>query len=92
MAEILLGGGRLELETLVEAARGGAKVRLLPEALERVVRARELVEGWVREGRAVYGVTTGFGALCNILISAEEGLQSQWGERPPERFIGHASP
>jgi hypothetical protein len=21
------------------------------------------------------------------LISAEEGLQSQWGERPPERFI-----
>ncbi len=26
------------------------------------------------------------------LISAEEGFQSQWGERPPERFIGHASP
>lgn len=26
------------------------------------------------------------------LISAEEGLQSQWGDRPPERFIGHASP
>ncbi len=26
------------------------------------------------------------------LLSAEEGLQSQWGERPPERFIGHASP
>jgi hypothetical protein len=26
------------------------------------------------------------------LISAEEGLRSQWGERPPERFIGHASP
>lgn len=26
------------------------------------------------------------------LISAEEGLQSQWGERPPERFMGHASP
>ena len=21
-----------------------------------------------------------------------EGFQSQWGERPPERFIGHASP
>jgi catechol 2,3-dioxygenase-like lactoylglutathione lyase family enzyme len=26
------------------------------------------------------------------LISAEEGLRSQWGDRPPERFIGHASP
>ncbi|SJZ41385.1 Glyoxalase/Bleomycin resistance protein/Dioxygenase superfamily protein [Enhydrobacter aerosaccus] len=26
------------------------------------------------------------------LISAEEGFQSQWGEDPPERFLGHASP
>jgi catechol 2,3-dioxygenase-like lactoylglutathione lyase family enzyme len=26
------------------------------------------------------------------LLSAEEGFQSQWGDRPPERFIGHASP
>lgn len=26
------------------------------------------------------------------LLSAEQGFQSQWGERPPERFIGHVSP
>lgn len=26
------------------------------------------------------------------LLSAEEGFQSQWGERPPERFLSHASP
>ena len=26
------------------------------------------------------------------LISAEEGLMSQWGERPPESFINHATP
>ncbi len=26
------------------------------------------------------------------LLPREEGFQSQWGERPPERFIGHASP
>jgi len=26
------------------------------------------------------------------VISVEEGFQSQWGDRPPERFIGHASP
>ena len=26
------------------------------------------------------------------LVSVEEGFQSQWGERPPERFIGHYSP
>ena len=26
------------------------------------------------------------------LLSAEEGLQSQWGDRPPEKFRGKASP
>ncbi len=26
------------------------------------------------------------------LVSAEEGLRSQWGDRPPEKFIGHVSP
>ena len=26
------------------------------------------------------------------LVSAEEGFQSQWGDRPPERFIGHSTP
>ena len=26
------------------------------------------------------------------LVSAEEGFQSQWGDRPPDRFLGHASP
>jgi catechol 2,3-dioxygenase-like lactoylglutathione lyase family enzyme len=26
------------------------------------------------------------------LLSAEEGFVSQWGDRPPEKFIGHVSP
>jgi catechol 2,3-dioxygenase-like lactoylglutathione lyase family enzyme len=26
------------------------------------------------------------------LVSAEEGLRSQWGTRPPDKFIGHVSP
>ena len=26
------------------------------------------------------------------MVSAEEGLRSQWGDRPPEKFIGHVSP
>ncbi|MGY8938220.1 MAG: hypothetical protein ACKVG6_19510 [Alphaproteobacteria bacterium] len=26
------------------------------------------------------------------LVSADEGLQSQWGDRPLEKFISHVSP
>jgi histidine ammonia-lyase len=42
-----------------------------------VQRARELVEQFVREGRIVYGVTTGFGALKDQLIGPEHLLDLQ---------------
>ena len=31
-------------------------------------------------------------ASAGNLLSVEEGFASQWGDRPPEKFIGHASP
>jgi histidine ammonia-lyase len=36
--------------------------------MDRVQRSRALVERWVAEGRPVYGITTGFGALCEVVI------------------------
>ena len=39
---------------------------------ERIVKSRSLVERWLREGRVIYGVTTGFGALSDVLIPLED--------------------
>ncbi len=66
---VLLGDEALTLESLVAIAREGARVELADHARDRVRKARELVETWVREGRAVYGVTTGFGGLCEVAIA-----------------------
>lgn len=72
MRSIVLGRDALTIEDLEAIARAGARVELAAEARRKVARSRALVETWVREGRAVYGVTTGFGALCDVAIPAEQ--------------------
>ncbi len=49
----------LDLQTTIELA---------PDARAAVVRARDFVEQIVADGRVVYGVTTGFGALAEVVI------------------------
>lgn len=70
-------GDPITLEDFVAAARFGAKVEFSPAYRERVNRSRTLVEGWVAEERVMYGVTTGFGALCTKAIGKEDTAQLQ---------------
>ncbi len=52
-------------------------VELAPKAIERVRACREAVEGLVACGEVVYGITTGFGAFKDRLISASQVAQLQ---------------
>ena len=72
MKEIQLGVDGMSLEALVAIAREGARVRLTKESEARIVKAQKLVEKWVEEGRTIYGITTGFGALSDVTISKED--------------------
>jgi histidine ammonia-lyase len=58
-------------------ARDGARAELAPEAIERVRRARALVDRQVAGQDAVYGVNTGFGALKKVRIPAGDLAQLQ---------------
>lgn len=77
MKAITIGETALTMETLVEVSREKLPVRLSEKAVARAVRARALVEKWVMEGRAVYGVTTGFGALSDVTIPREDARTLQ---------------
>jgi histidine ammonia-lyase len=77
MNEIVLGIEGMSLEDLAAIAREKARVRLAKESEERIVQARRLIEKWVEEGKTIYGVTTGFGALSDVAISKEETRQLQ---------------
>jgi histidine ammonia-lyase len=80
MPTLEIDGQSLIIADVVRVARsapGQMTVRLSAAAQGQVQRARELVERFVREGRVVYGVTTGFGALKDQLISPEHTLDLQ---------------
>ena len=73
----LVLGEPITLEDFVSVARFGRKVEFSPAYTERVARSRALVERWVEEERVMYGVTTGFGALCTKAIDKKETAQLQ---------------
>lgn len=70
-------GEPLDLDSFMAIVRGGATVEFSDEYVERVNRARTLVEKWTEEDRVMYGVTTGFGSLCTKVISNEEAAKLQ---------------
>jgi histidine ammonia-lyase len=77
MEEARLDGCSLNLETLVKIAREGMKVRLDKDAEARMQASRAVVERCVEEQLVRYGITTGFGKFCNIVISKEDNAVLQ---------------
>jgi histidine ammonia-lyase len=74
---VTLGLEALTLPDFEAVARHGARVKLDKSAREAVKRSARLVDRWVKEGRAIYGVTTGFGALSDVSIPAGDAARLQ---------------
>ena len=77
MASLEIDGHHLTLEDTERVARGGVEVRLAASAKGDLVTARRLVEDMVERGERVYGVTTGFGRLAEIVIPPEQRVALQ---------------
>lgn len=69
---LVLDGQRLTLRELQSVAYGNVPVSLSSGALERMSAARDVVEKIVTDGRAVYGINTGFGKLSDIHIALQD--------------------
>jgi histidine ammonia-lyase len=75
---LLLNGHDLSLEVLESMALGvAATVRLAPEAEAAVRRSRAFVESLLAESRQIYGVTTGFGRLAEVVIPPHQRAELQ---------------
>jgi histidine ammonia-lyase len=77
MEPLELGPSPLSVEDVVAVARHGAPVRLSELARSTLEHARAHVDTLAAEDRAVYGVSTGFGALATRHIPAEMRAQLQ---------------
>lgn len=65
-------GGRINLNDFVAVSRFHAELLFSEDYCRRVSENRKVVEQWIAENKVMYGVTTGFGSLCNKVISPEE--------------------
>ena len=70
-------GEALSFDDVVAVATNDEPVELSPQAIEKMQTARSIVEEAVASGRAVYGVTTGFGGLANVRIPRDEAEKLQ---------------
>lgn len=75
--QVLLGDGDITLSQFAAVARHGAKVVFSHRYCERVACSRRLLEGFIAEGRVIYGVTTGFGYNSREVIPPEEAARLQ---------------
>ena len=74
---VVVGIGGLELAQVVAVARDGARVELSAESTAAIQASRTHIDELAETGRAVYGVSTGFGALATRYIEPEQRAQLQ---------------
>ncbi|HXF99024.1 MAG TPA: aromatic amino acid lyase [Gaiellaceae bacterium] len=69
---VVLTGRDLTVEEVVRVARGGERVELAAEAVERMREARAVLEEAIARGDAVYGVTTGVASRRRVRVGDSE--------------------
>lgn len=71
------GIDRLTVAKVIEIAQGKLQTELTEEAIGKVNNCRTKVETMASGDKAVYGINTGFGPLCDVQITPEETSKLQ---------------
>lgn len=74
---VILDGNSLTIEDVVAVARFFVPVALSAETYGQIDHSRELVEDILKEGRTVYGISTGFGEFSKVAIGPEQSAALQ---------------
>lgn len=74
-----VGNNSLTIDDLASVARDGKQVRLTEntEVLENVQASCDFINDAVTSGKPIYGVTSGFGGMADVVISPEEASELQ---------------
>jgi histidine ammonia-lyase len=68
-----VGSGQLTFDIVERIINENIKLELAPEAKERIQRCRDYLDKKIADSKEpLYGITTGFGSLCNKNISLDE--------------------
>jgi histidine ammonia-lyase len=69
---VTIDGSHLTIEQLIQVARNYERAIVDKKALARTARGRTALERLIKDGKVIYGVNTGFGALSNFQIPISE--------------------
>ena len=73
MSVLQLDGQNLTIEEVKDfLGNTDSQVAITNEAYQRVEASRKVVENIIDEEKTIYGITTGFGLFCDVLISKEK--------------------
>ena len=77
MHPIYLDKTNITIDDLVCIAREDCPVAFSSEGEARVNRTSEMIARWIEEKRVIYGITTGFGGMCDVTIPVEDTRRLQ---------------
>jgi len=80
VSPVILDGESLTLKQVIAVAYGwpgNPEISLSPEAISKINRSSAAVESMLKNGQIAYGITTGFGAFKDRIISPEQVEQLQ---------------
>jgi histidine ammonia-lyase len=77
LAQVTIDGSHLTLDQVLQVARNKAQTVITEKAISRTRNGRKALERLLQEKEVIYGVNTGFGALSNFRIPAEDLKQLQ---------------
>jgi histidine ammonia-lyase len=78
VTDIMIDGGPLTTDQVVDVAKGRARAVASDDLPRRMGPAREIVERTLEAGEIVYGITTGFGALASTHIGKDQAEALQY--------------
>jgi histidine ammonia-lyase len=76
--EILIDNQPLDWRDVVGVARRGQPLALSTDAWSRIIDARAAVERFADSGTPYYGINTGLGALCDVVLDRSQLRKLSW--------------
>ncbi|MFV9550359.1 histidine ammonia-lyase [Algibacter sp. PT7-4] len=71
------GIDNLTVNKVINIARGNLKTIITTEARQNIINCRQKVNAMANGNKAVYGINTGFGPLCDVQITPQETSKLQ---------------
>jgi len=72
MEKLIITGGGLTIENVVEVGRKGRKVELHPDAITRINKCRAMLEKKIEAHEIMYGVNTGIGEFSEVVLNDDQ--------------------